>query len=500
MVAVLAVPDDGEGFAPVALAAEEPVAELVVHLALAVAFFLEPGSHLLLGFRHAQAVEVLGVHHGAVVSAEVLPGSIGGIRLHYLDDGQFKLGGELEVAAVVSGHGHDGAGTVAGEHVVSNPDGNLLAIYRVGGIGAGEYAGLLLAQLGAFQVALGGAFCLVGFHSGLLLSGGDGGYQLVLGGKHHVGGAEKGIGAGGVHGDGVALAVEVHFGTGGLANPVALEELDALRPVERFEFVDKALGIGGDAQHPLAELAALHDVALALPFLGFFVGEHGAHVGAPVHHALCHVGQAHVVNLFAGPALGFQLAHGAGLLELLVVVGVVEAQENPLCPAYIAGVGGGYLAVPVVGEAQHLELAAEIVDVLVGRDARVLACLDGVLLCGETEGVPAHGVQHVEAVHALVTAYDIGGGVALRVAYMQTGTTRVGEHIQDVALGLAGIKTLLAGVEHFEGLLCIPGGLPLGFKDVERIRIFTFGHVARDYDTRATENQAFCACGDAIRP
>ena len=43
------------------------------------------------------------------------------VALDHRDDRQAELAGELEVAVVVRGHGHDGAGAVAHHHVVGDP-------------------------------------------------------------------------------------------------------------------------------------------------------------------------------------------------------------------------------------------------------------------------------------------------------------------------------------------------------------------------------------------
>ena len=84
-------------------------------------------------------------------------------------------------------------------------------------------------------------------------------------------------------------------------DPVALQQLEALRPVEAVEFVDQALGIGGDAQHPLAHRARYDRKAadLALAVDDFFVGQHGAELGAPVHRRLSDVGEPHAVGVVA---------------------------------------------------------------------------------------------------------------------------------------------------------------------------------------------------------
>ena len=212
------------------------------------------------------------------------------------------------VPLVVGGHGHDRAGAVAHHHVVGDPDGDLLAVDGIDGERAGEDAGLVLVEVSAVHVGLGGNGFLIGLDGGLLFSGGDFRDERMLGGEHHVGCAEEGVGAGCEDGDRFASADgEIHLRAFAAADPVFLEQLDAVRPVERVEFVDEALGVFRDAQHPLAQRAAFDGVAFGFPFLDFLVGEHGAEVGRPPDGRVGDVGEADVVDLVAGPAFGFEL-------------------------------------------------------------------------------------------------------------------------------------------------------------------------------------------------
>ena len=115
----------------------------------------------------------------------------------------------------------------------------------------------------------------------------------------------------------------------------------------------------------------------------------------------------------------------------------VKLLENPLRPPVVAGIGGVHLAVPVVREAQHPDLLAEAVYVLLRSYGRMGACLHRILLGRKTERIPSHGMEHVEPLHALVPAEDVGGGVALRMAYMKPSSRRVREHVKAVELLLA---------------------------------------------------------------
>ena len=87
----------------------------------------------------------------------------------------------------------------------------------------------------------------------------------------------------------------------------------------------------------------------------------------------------------------------------------------------------------------------------------MLTGLDSILLCRQTIGVKAHGVQHVEAFQSFVAAIDIRSDISERMAYMQTCTGRVGEHIQYI------VMRLVALVRDFVGGLLVPFRLPFLF-------------------------------------
>ena len=113
------------------------------------------------------------------------------------DDLQVVFLGELEVAVVVAGHRHDGAGAVLHQHVVGDPDRDRLAgcgIYRVA---AGEDAGLLpVAHLPGDQI-LRHRGLTVRVYLRLLLRSRERVDQRMLRSEDHEGGAEDGVGAGG---------------------------------------------------------------------------------------------------------------------------------------------------------------------------------------------------------------------------------------------------------------------------------------------------------------
>ena len=167
--------------------------------------------------------------------------------------------------------------------------------------------------------------------------------------------------------------------------------------------------------------------ALGLPVDHFLVREHRAQRRTPIDRHLGHIGKTL-------------------LIELL---------ENPLRPAIVLGIGGVDLPVPIVTEAQGADLFAEPVHVLLGGDRRMSTRLHRVLLGRQPESVPAHRMQHVKAAHPLVSAKNVGGGIAFGMAHMEPGPRRIGEHVKTVELGLA--RSVLG----LEGLVLQPIPLPL---------------------------------------
>ena len=60
--------------------------------------------------------------------------------------------------------------------------------------------------------------------------------------------------------------------------------------------------------------------------------------------------------------------------------------------------------------------------------------LDGSIFCRKAEGVPTHGVQNVEALHAIVASNNVANRIVAGVAHVNV-TRGIREHFQDVLLG-----------------------------------------------------------------
>ncbi|MPN06113.1 hypothetical protein SDC9_153368 [bioreactor metagenome] len=245
------------------------------------------------------------------------------------------------------------------------------------------------------------------------------GGEWVFGCHGDVSGAHQRVGTGGEHlehaglADGGQVVGEVDFDAFRAADPVLLHQLDLFRPARQVvECGEQLVGVGGDLHVVHGDLALFDDGAgaPALAVDDLFVGEHGVVDRVPVHGA----------ELFVHQAL------------------FVEAGEQPLFPAVVLGRAGGEFALPVDGEAERLELRAHVIDVRVGPPGRRDVVLHGRVFRRHAEGVPAHRLQHVVALHLVEAREDVADRVVAHMAHVQF-PGRVREHRQAVVLGFAGV-------------------------------------------------------------
>jgi len=443
--------DDGDGAAPVALAADAPVAQAIDGPGLAGRGRLDAGDSLGLGRLDVQTVQEVRMEEGAGAGiglgshGEVVAGALGA---NDRDHRQVILAGEVQVALVVGRAGEDGARAVFRQDEVGDPDRDL---------GAGEGVQNLQARvpadlLGLFDLGLGGAAlaafgdegCDLGIGLGQLLRDG------VVRGQADEAGAEQGVGAGRIDFDGVVTGRgragregPLHLQTPGPADPVFLHQADLVGPAA-FEFgqaVDQIIRILSNAQEPLVQLALLDQGARApaASVDNLFIGQDRVVDRVPVDHPVLAIDQS----------------------------AFVELQEPGLLLAVIGGVAGGELAAPVQRQAQKLELVAHGRDVGPGPVAGVDAALHGRVLGRHAEGVPAHGVQDVVALRPLVTRHHVAHHIVAGVAHVDVAR-RIGEHLEHVIGRTAGV-----GVGHRKGVSGRPAGLLAGFGG---LGLVTSGH------------------------
>ena len=403
--------DHRDGTSPVPLTADAPVAQAVEGRALALTGRLETCDGGGLGGFHLHPVHEVGVEQAAgpnvsfCFDAEI---SRSISRSHDRDDGQAVFAGELEVALIVGRASEDGAGSVGRQHEIGCPDRHgPLGVERVADTDAEIDTQLLRLLYIGFAGPRPGAGRHEVRHVGPM--GGDGPGQRMVGRERQEAGAEQGVGPGGVDLDGIARVVGLarrgrRQEVGGLgdlppegraaalADPVLLHQPDLVGPAafKLLQPLDQVVGIVGDAQEPLVQLALL---------------DHGARTPAAAVDDLL-IGEDGVVDRI--PVDDRVLAIDQTALEQL---------EKPgLLLAVIGRIASGELAAPVQRQAQQLQLVAHGGDVGPGPVAGVDASLDGRVLSRKSESVPAHRMQDIKALRPLRprhhVAHDVVAGVA----------------------------------------------------------------------------------------
>ena len=167
-----------------------------------------------------------------------------------------------------------------------------------------------------------------------------------------------------------------------------------------------------------------------------FIGEYRAALGAPVEQRFFAIGKAALKHF----------------------------QKEPLIPAIVFGLAGGDFAAPIEGEAQALQLHLHVGDVGKGPLARLAVLLHGGVFGGETERVPAHGMQHVVAAHPHVTGERVADGVVAHVSHVELAAG-IRQHFEHVILGP------FRRVRYVERRVLGPAFVPLGL-DFFRVEDF----------------------------
>ena len=301
-------------------------------------------------------------------------------------------------------HRHDRARPVVHQDVVGDPDRDALAVHRVHDVVAGEDAVLLL-RLALLDRPRARAF-RVGAH--LVVQPLD---ERMLGRQDEEGRAEQRVRPRredrDVHVQ--LLVAEEHLRALGAADPVALDRLCLLGPVDQLQILEQLVRVGRDPEEPL--LHVLRDdgraAALALAVDHVLVGDDGLVLRAPVDGRLLPIREP----------------------------GLEELQEQPLGPAVVLRLVRRDLPVPVDHPAQPAHLAADVRDVPLDDLPRMSALADRRVLGGQPERVPAHRAQDVPARSPAVMRDDVAQRVVEDVAHVQR-PRGIREHLEHVELPL----------------------------------------------------------------
>lgn len=261
------------------------------------------------------------------------------------------------------------------------------------------------------------------------------------------------------------------------ADPVALSLLQRLSPVYSVESVEQALCIGAYAQTPLHHLLLHHGITAAHAHAVYHlvVGKYGAQSGTPVNHRLAQIGYAvvhqhllllllahgvpfgcrevHLLALCHVESLGallaevlYELLYRLCLLASVAVERVEHLLESPLCPFVIFRLAGAHLAVPVERESYLVQLAAVSAYVFGRSYGRMLSCLYGILLGGQSVGVVSHGVEHVISHQPLVAGVDVAGYVSQRMSHVQSCSRWIRKHVEHIEFLSALVFSNLVGL------------------------------------------------------
>ena len=103
-----------------------------------------------------------------------------------------------------------------------------------------------------------------------------------------------------------------------------------------------------------------------------------------------------------------------------------------------------------------MELLLETGNIILGYDLGMDLILDGIVLCGKSECIPAHGEKNVISLHTALSCNNIKSCVGTGMSYMKTLSRRIGELNKRIIFGLGII------VRCGKGFLIIPYLLPLG--------------------------------------
>ncbi len=407
---------------PVALPRYAPIFDTERHRRLAEAAIARALGHAAPRLRARQAGPRPGVFQYPVFGESLFQTRLGGQRpirrSNHRTNRNSVLPAKLEVALVVSGHGHNRARAVAHHHEIRDPHRHPLGAEWIQRVPSGEETIFFDIARVAPRPRVHHGF---GARSSGFVQQLRG--QRMLRSQNHARRSIDGIGARREHANRplALLQPKIDLRALGPPDPVALHGEHAFGPAafELRHIRQQPIRVRRNLEKPLLERALLDGRFLVAPAAALdhlLVRQHRGALGTPVDQRLLPVGQ---------PALQ-------------------HLEKKPLVPAVVLGLAGGDFAVPVVTEGEAAVGLLHRRDVLERPLARRPLVGDGGVLGGQPEGVPSHGVQHVIPAHPLVARQRIADGVVANVPDVQ-GAARIGQHLQYVELRLSGI--LLGFVE-----------------------------------------------------
>ncbi len=333
--------------APVALAGNPPIAQAIVHLALADALRHQRIGNGIEARLEVQTIKFTGIEQNAFfghrLSAEIRLTTVG------ITDNRFHrqviFAGELKITLVMSRHRHDRTRAVIHQHKIGDPDGQHFAGQRMHHMQAGGHALFIHRGHVRFRHFSGAA---------LLNKVGQGWIgrrrlqrKRMTRRYRDIDCAHESVRARGVDRQRLFAVCdfERNFYPFRAADPVALHGFHLLGPtLQLVQIVQERVSVGGNLHKPLRYFLAL-DLGVTAPAAAvddLFIGQHRLILRAPIDRG----------SLFIHQPL------------------LIQAGEKPLLPAVIVRAAGGDFTAPVIAEAQQFELVLHVIDIGVGPRRR----------------------------------------------------------------------------------------------------------------------------------
>ena len=373
--------DDRDWRAPITLARNAPVAQAILRLALAPAFFLGLCDHIRFRLVDGHAVHPVRIHDDAGVGVGDISFKMAVGQIAIGNDAghrQIIFAREIKVALVMCWTAKDRTRAVIHQDEIGDINRQVPAwIQRVLNgkpcIEAKLFSGF---NVGRCRSAF-AAFCDKVMQIRRV------GCQLLrdrmVGSNGNKACAEHGVGARGKYINAVVTArkAEAAFQALRFANPVFLHQPHLVGPLVKRPQANKQFFCKvGNLQKPLAQLAAFNrrtrSPALAVDHL--LIGEHRHVDRVPVHGGLFAVDEP----------------------------GGVKLQEQGLFMPVIFRLASREFAGPVNRKAKPFQLRFHVCNIVARPTAGVDFLLHRRIFRRHAKGVPAHGVQHFMSGHALI--------------------------------------------------------------------------------------------------
>ena len=227
------------------------------------------------------------------------------------------------------------------------------------------------------------------------------------------------------------------------ANPVFLHQLDAFGPARQtvFDVAEQLFGIGRYLEVIARNLALFNHSARSPAFA--------------VNHLL--IGQYGLVNRIPVHDLGLAVSNAF----------FKHFKKQPLVPFVIGGIASRDLAAPVNCQPHRLHLLFHVSDVVVGPLCGWHTVFHGRVFSRQTKRVPAHGHQHVVALHAQIAREHVVDGVVTDMAHVQLATG-VRQHRTSVELAFGLFRVCLV----FDAVSV--AGSPVGLRIALNVEVVVF--------------------------